>query len=84
MTARDLRLLRAAERLARALIDERRACGAYTLARDLAPVERSRLMEVAVKAQRAAMVEAGHATEEIVRTAKLRGRWWTDDGEREA
>jgi hypothetical protein len=82
MTARDLRLLRAAERLARALIDERRACGAYTLARDLAPVERSRLMTAAVRAQRAAMVEAGRATEEIVRVAQMRPRWKADDGER--
>jgi hypothetical protein len=83
MTARDRRLLAAAERLARALIDERRACGAYTLTRDLAPSERSRLMDAAIRAQRAAMVEAGHATEEIIRTARLRGRWRTDDGERE-
>lgn len=83
MTARDRRLLAAAERLARALVEERRACGAYTLARDLAPSDRSRLMTVAVRAQRSAMVEAGHAQDEIVRLAALRKRWKPDDGERQ-
>lgn len=82
MSARDRRMLAAAERLAAAILADRAAGAAYVAGQSMEGHVRSMVMGAAVATQRAAALEVGRAHEEIVRTSRLRHQWRTDDGQR--